>query len=254
MRKGLWLGLMLVGSVVTGPWAMRGQILSDPCNTCQTQVVHCQRTRPVVQTHLREEKCTTYRDVVETRYRQECVVEHTPVTTCEDRVETVWVPQQVTRKVSKTVMVPQTKTRVVPYQVVSRVPQTTSRLVPYQTVHHVTETVPMVYGAPTVIGHAWSTPGPTPVAALPASPTPRTATPVVPHRAPSLSPSTNNNPGGWQTIRPRAASAENNYGYESDSDRLVPMPADDEPAVRKSTWRGNVPAAAAAWNLDRTYR
>src|SRR5690242_5267443 len=128
MRTWMWLGLCLAGIAGISPFVMQAQILVDHnCNICQQPVVSCNcvRTRPVVQTHLREEKVTTYRDVVETRYRQECVVEHTPVTTMEDRVETVWVPQQVTKKVARTVMVPQTKTRSVPYQVMQRIPETT---------------------------------------------------------------------------------------------------------------------------------
>jgi hypothetical protein len=205
-----------------------------------------------VQTHLREEKVTTYRDVLETRYRQECVVEHAPVTTFEDRVETVWVPQQVTRRVARTVQVPQAKARTVPYQVMQRIPETTTRIVPYQTVHHVTESVPMAFLAPSmpVMTQVWSAPAP--LASAPIAPAPQTAL-AAPHRAPPLAPAAKNS-GGWQTIPPRSASS-NRYGdYESDQERPVPVPT-DEPAIRKSSWRGNVPAAASALKFgDRSYR
>ncbi len=253
MRLGIWLGFVLAASAGI-PFVLRAQVLTQhSCHTCYQPVVQCQclRTRPVVQTQLREEKVTTYRDVVETRYREECVVEHKPVTTYEDRIETVWVPQQVTKKVAKTVLVPETKARSVPYQVVQRIPQTTTRMVPYQTVHHVTEAVPMtafVPGAP-VISHAWIAPTPVPTTvAMPLNPTLPQASAVVPHRAPPLAPTTTKNPGGWQTIPPRSASNDRYGGYDSDYES-------SEPAFRKSSWRGGVPAAAAAWNYnDRTYR
>ena len=44
-------------------------------------------------------------------------------------------------------------------------------------------------------------------------------------------------------------------GYDPDYERPVPTPRDDEPAIRKSSWRGNVPGAASAWNYQgRSYR
>lgn len=258
MRTWMWLGLLFVGTAGVSPFLLEAQIFSDPCcASCQLPVVQCscQRTRPVVQTHLREEKVTTYRDVLETRYRQECIVEHTPVTTYEDRVETVWVPQQVTKKVARTVMVPQTKARAVPYQVMQRIPQTTTRIVPYQTVHHVTETVPLAYAVPTapIITQTWIAP---PLASMPVTPVyapPATQTAIGPRRAPPLTPAANQS--GWQTIPPRSASADRYGGFDPEYERPVPTPIDNEPAVRKSSWRGNVPGAASAWNYqDRSYR
>lgn len=249
MKTWMWLGLLLVGSAGVSPFLLKAQVMADPCcTTCQLPAVqcHCQQTRPVVQTHLREEKVTTYRDVMETRYRQECVVEHTPMTTYEDQVETVWVPQQVTKKVARTVMVPQMKARAVPYQVMHRVPQTTTRMVPYQTVHHVTETVPMTYApmstpiiTQTVIG--------APIATMPIGPayvTPSPQTAIGPRRAPPLVPSDSRS--GWQTIQPRRSASNDRYGgydpaYESHDDH--------EPAVRRSSWRGHVPGAASAMNF-----
>lgn len=259
MRSWLWISFALAG-VVGAAGLLKAQILSNPCcDTCLQPVVSCNclRTRPVVQTQLREEKVTTYRDVTETRYRQECVVEHTPVTTMEDRVETVWVPQQVTRKVARTVIVPKATARNVPYQVVHRVPETTTRLVPYQTVHHITESVPMTFIAPSspVISHAWAAPSTiasVPVSPMYAAPVPST-TATMPHRAPPLTPSAKSS-GGWQTIPPRSASADRFGGYESDYERPVPTPT-DEPAIRKSTWKGNVPAAASAQKYaERAFR
>lgn len=260
MKTWIWLGLLLAGTAGVSPFLLEAQIFSDPCcHSCQLPVpqCHCQRTRPVVQTHLREEKVTTYKDVMETRFREECVVEHTPVTTYEDRVETVWVPQQVTKKVARTVMVPQTRSRTVPYHVMQRIPQTTTRMVPYQTVHHVTETVPMAYGAPSapIITQSWLAP---PMAAIPVgpayiAPVPQTA--VSPRRAPPLTPSTNSH-HDWQIIPPHTSSVDQRYGgFDPAYERPVPTPLDNEPAVRRTSWRGNVPGAASAMTYrDRGYR
>lgn len=259
MKIWMWLGLLFLGTAGVSPLILNAQIFSDPCcQTCSLPVVqcHCQRTVPVVQNHVREEKVTTYRDVVETRYREERIVEHTPVTTYEDRVETVWVPQQVTKKVARTVMVPQAKSRTVPYQVMQRIPETTTRLVPYQTVHHVTETVPVttVLAAP-VMTHAWVTPipyAPVPVISTTIHQLPHAAA-VTPQKAPPLAPPTKtSSKGGWQTIPARSASASSDRygGYESDYDRRVPTPTDDEPAFRRSHWNGHVPGAVAARNFN----
>lgn len=267
MRTGLWLGLFLIGAAGSAPFMMQAQMFSHhSCGGCQmpVQQCHCQRTRPIVQTHLREEKAISYRNVMETRYRQECVMEQTPVTAYEDRVETVWVPQQVTRKVAKTVMVPQARARVVPYQVMTQVPQVTSRMVPYQTVQHVTEAVPVTMMAPPVIQQGCNTCGSSfssaavpyySAAALPPAYSmgvPQTAV-AIPHRAPPLAP-TAVYPGGWQTIPSRSAASDRFGGYEPGAEAPVPTPIDTEPAVRKSTWRGNVPGAASAWNFnERSY-
>jgi len=253
MRTMIWLGLLCAGVAGATPLLIHAQILSDPCcGSCHLPVVqcHCQRTRPVVQTQFREEKVTTYRPVTETRYRNECIVEQKAVTTYEDRVETVMVPQQVTRRVAKTVMVPQTRVQSVPYQVVHQVPQTTSRMVPYQTVQHVTETVPMTYigGAP-ILTQQVIVPAPTTTASIPTMPAINVPTPIssgVPRRAPPLTPSAD----GWQTIPPRSASRDTGHGYESSGDVYVPMPRDNEPTIRRSSWRGSVPGAAAAWNYS----
>lgn len=258
MKSWMWLGLLLFGTAGVSPLLLQAQIFSDPCcQTCSLPIVqcHCQRTVPVVQNHVREEKVTTYRNVMETRYREECFVEHTPVTTYEDRIETVWVPQQVTKKVARTVMVPQTKSRTVPYQVMQHIPETTTRLVNYQTVHHVTETVPVATAiAPPVVTHAWVTP-------LPTSSPPAISTTIhhlphaagTPQKAPPLAPPTKTSSrGGWQTIPARSASASSDRygGYESDYDGRVPTPTDDEPAFRRSTWNGHVPGAVAARNFS----
>ena len=255
MRTMVWLGLWCAGVAGATPLLIHAQILSDPCcGTCRQSLVqcHCQRTRPVVQTQYREEKVTTYRPVTETRYRNECIVEHKPVTTYEDRVETVMVPQQVTRRVAKTVMVPQTRVQSTPYQVVHQVPQTTSRMVPYQTVHHVTETVPMTYigGAP-IITQQVIIPAPTATAFIPTMPAITVPTPVsasagVPRRAPPLTPTAD----GWQTIPPRSAARDTGSAFGAANDVYVPLPSDNEPTIRRSSWRGNVPGAAAAWNYN----
>ena len=255
MRTMVWLGLLCAGVAGATPLLIHAQILSDPCcGTCRQSLVqcHCQRTRPVVQTQYREEKVTTYRPVTETRYRNECIVEHKPVTTYEDRVETVMVPQQVTRRVAKTVMVPQTRVQSTPYQVVHSVPQTTSRMVPYQTVHHVTETVPMTYigGAP-IITQQVIIPAPTATAFIPTMPAITVPTPVsasagVPRRAPPLTPTAD----GWQTIPPRSAARDTGSAFGAANDVYVPLPSDNEPTIRRSSLRENVPGAAAAWNYN----
>lgn len=262
MRTWFWIGLLLAGATGAFPYLLEAQIFPDPCcQSCQLPVVQCtcQRTRPVVQTHLREEKVTTYRDVIETRYRDECIVEQTPVTTYEDRIETVWVPQHVTRKVARTVMVPQVKTRTVPYQVLQRVPETTTRVVPYQTVHHVTETVPMAFAPAPIVSQTVITPAPlASIPTMPAITVPAPQTAEAPRRAPPLAPADNRS--SWQTIPSRSgtsrpASSDRFGGYESNYDQPVPTPIDNEPGVRKSSWRGHVPGAASAWNYsERVYR
>ncbi len=259
MRTWMWLSLLFTGVAGVSPFLMQAQIFSDPCcHSCQMPApqCHCQRVRPVVQTHMREEKVTTYRDVMETRFREECVMEHTPVTTYEDRVETVWVPQQITKKVARTVMVPQARSRTVPYQVMQRVPQTTTRMVPYQTVHHVTETVPMAYAAPPappIIMQGWHA---APMATVPAYAAPVPQTAISPRRAPPLSPTPRQSE--WQTIPPRTTSSlstERYGGYDPAYERPVPAPLDNEPAVRRTSWRGNVPGAATAMSYHpRAYR
>lgn len=260
MKTWMWLGLFLLGTAALSPFVLQAQVLSAPCcHTCLQPVAqcHCLQTRAVVQTQLRQEQVTTYRDVLETRYRQECVVEPTPVTTYEDQVETVWVPQQVTKRVARTVMVPQVKSRTVPYQVMQRIPQTTTRVVPYQTVHHVTEAVPVGVVAAPIVTQAWVHPVPV-VAAPPGtiSSLPVQSAFATPHRAPPLAPAASS-ADGWQTIPPRSASSNNGRygGYEPDSDRAVPTPIDNEPAVRRSSWGGHVPGAASAMNFNgRAYR
>lgn len=253
MRTFLWLGLLCAGIAGATPYLAKAQIFSDPCcGTCQLPVVqcHCQRTRPVLQTQYREERITTYRNVAETRYRNECIVEQKPVTTYEDRVETVLVPQQVTRRVAKTVMVPQTRMQSVPYQVMHQVPQTTSRLVPYQTVHHVTETVPMTFvGGVPLMNSTVAIPAPTTTASIPTMPPINVPTPQAagtPRRAPPLTPTVQ----GWETIPARSAGRDRPVSYESNAEAYVPTPIGDEPAVRRSSWRGHVPGAAAAWNYN----
>lgn len=129
------------------------------CPQCQQvpTACTCTRTRPVVQTELRTEQVTTFRDVAETRLRPECYVEQRPVTTYrqvtvdEGGYQMVWVPKPVTKQVAQTTMVSEQKSRMVPYQVVRRVPELSTRVVPVQTVRHVTETVPMVTMAPAPI-------------------------------------------------------------------------------------------------------
>lgn len=257
MRTWMWLGLLLTGTAGVAPFTLEAQIFPDPCGRCHLPATqcHCLQTRPVVQTQLREEKVTTYRDVVETRYREECVVEHTPVTTYEDRVETVWVPQQVTRKVARTTIVPQARARSVPYQVVQRIPQTTTRMVPYQTVYHVTEAVPMFATVPMspVITHSHIAPIPLATQAPTYVPTIERSATNAPHKAPPLAPRASKPDGEWQVIPPRTSSIDRFGGYESSYEPAVPTPLDNEPAVRKASWRGHVPGAASAWNFqDRT--
>jgi hypothetical protein len=253
----MWLGLFITGMAGVAPFALQAQSFFDPCGRCHLPLVqcHCLRTRPVVETQLREEQVTTYRDVLETRYREECVVEHTPVTTYEDRVETVWVPQQVTKKVARTVMVPQARSRTVPYQVMQRIPQTTTRLVPYQTVHHVTEAVPMFATVPAapVITQSHIAPAPIVTQSPAYVPTIQRSATNAPHKAPPLAPRESKASGEWQVIPPRTSSLDRFGGYEANYENPVPTPIDNEPAVRKASWRGHVPGAASAWNYqDRT--
>jgi hypothetical protein len=160
MRQFVSAWLLLWGVFAVVPESADAQIFRRPkrgcCETCEMPHANCTctQTRPVVQTQLRAQQVTTYRDVTETHVRNETVVQNVPVTTYkqvtvdEGAYQMVWVPKPVTKQVAETVIQQQAQTRAVPYQVTRRVPQLTTQLVPVQTVQHITETVPMTAWAP----------------------------------------------------------------------------------------------------------
>jgi hypothetical protein len=166
MKPSFCVWMLFSGFVMAMPTTTQAQMFRRPfsgcCETCQMPHANCQCsiTQPVVQTQLRPQQVTTYRDVTETHVRNETVVQNVPVTSYrtvtvdEDGYQMVWVPKPVTKQVAQTVIQQQTQTRAVPYQVTRRVPQVMTQLVPVQTVQHVSETIPLppqtvVFSAPT---------------------------------------------------------------------------------------------------------
>lgn len=163
MRLFLWASLLLGSVLSVCPISAEAQHFRRPfrgcCETCEMPQASCtcSQTRQVVQTQLRAQQVTTYRDVAETHVRNETVVQNVPVTTYkqvtvdEGGYQMVWVSKPVTKQVAQTVIQQQATTRQVPYQVVRKVPQISTQLVPVQTVQHVTEHVPMTTWAPAPI-------------------------------------------------------------------------------------------------------
>ena len=134
MRQFVWAWMLLGGAVAVIPGPVDAQIFRRPlrgcCETCEMPHSNCTctQTRPVVQTQLRAQQVTTFRDVTETHVRNETVVQNVPVTTFkqvtvdEGAYQMVWVPKPVTKQVAQTVIQQQAQTRAVPYQVTRRVP------------------------------------------------------------------------------------------------------------------------------------
>lgn len=247
----------------------------------------CTQTRPVVQTHLRAQQVTTFRDVTETHVRNETVVENVPTTTYrsvtvdEGGYQMVWVPKPVTKQVAQTVVQQQVKTRSVPYQVTRRIPQISTQLVPVQTVHHVTETVPMpmtamavpaplfippmaascnTCGSPTTAGLPYLAPqigyaSPfVPQAATTASiPTMPAITVPLPQTALAPAPATNySEVDQLQTVPARGASANRARTSESGGSQAVPTPMDEaNHGQRRTSMFVPAPSAATVWNSRR---
>lgn len=291
MRRFLLAWTLMGGAVAVMPGPADAQLFRRPfhdcCETCELPHASCSctQTRPVVQTQLRAQQVTTYRDVVETHVRNETVVQNVPVTTYkqvtvdEGGYQMVWVPKPVTKQVAQTVIQQQAQSRAVPYQVTRRIPQVSTQLVPVQTVHHVTETVPMTAWAPQPvafqaasscntcnapfatafapqyipqpIGTAIApppqfTPAPTSVATLPAI--------SVPLPQSALAPQPQQQPQQWQTIpsRPSIQSPVASPRFESPSSRSVPMPTEEArtDTPRTSATSGRfvpAPTAATVW-------
>ncbi len=288
MRQFVWAWMLLGGAVAVMPGPADAQIFRRPlrgcCETCEMPQANCSctQTRPVVQTQLRAQQVTTYRDVTETHVRNETVVQNVPVTTFkqvtvdEGAYQMVWVPKPVTKQVAQTVIQQQAQTRAVPYQVTRRVPQLTTQLVPVQTVHHVTETIPMTTWAPPPIsfqaasscnacdapfstafapqypvapqfGTAFVQPAPY-VPATASIPTMPAISVPLPQTALAPLPAPENSTEQWQTI-PSRPSAGSNRGYDSPSSRTVPIPMEE--ARHTSPRAGRfvpAPTAATVWN------
>lgn len=176
MQRSFWGCLLCAGFAATAPQVSQAQFFTRPfhncCETCEMPQAQCScsqthvqtqvqtriqtRTRPVVQTQLRPQQVTTFRDVTETRVRNETVVENVPSTTYrnvtvdEGGYQMVWVPKPVTKQVAQTVVQQQAKTIAVPYQITHRVPQVSTQMVPVQTVQHITEHVQVPVAMPMV--------------------------------------------------------------------------------------------------------
>ncbi|MBS0201914.1 MAG: hypothetical protein JSS49_03380 [Planctomycetes bacterium] len=285
MRQYLWAWMLLCGAVAVMPGPANAQHFRRGhrcCDTCQLPQASCtcSQTRPVVQTQLRAQQVTTFRDVTETHVRNETVVQNVPVTTYkqvtvdEGGYQMVWVPKPVTKQVAQTVIQQQAQTRAVPYQVTRRIPQVSTQLVPVQTVQHVTETVPMVttWAPPPVtfratsgcntcdapLGTAFATPvyplpqygaamAP-PMQFAPSTASIQTLPPIsVPLPQTALAPTPTPTTEQWQTIPSRTNPSTSSY--ESPGVRSVPVPMDE--ASNFGTRTGKfvpAPTAATVWS------
>ena len=290
MTRVLWGCLLCAGIGGLIPETSQAQLFRRPfhecCETCEMPHARCSctQTRPVVQTQLRAQQVTTYRDVTETHVRNETIVENVPSTTYrnvtvdEGNYQMMWVPKPVTKQVTQTVVQQQVKTRAVPYQVTRRVPQISTQLVPVQTVQHVTETVPFsapmtamampmiapscnscghqttAMGLPYLsnqIGYAPSFTHVTPMtAAIPTMPAitvplPQTAFAPTPISAEPIVEQ-------WQTIPARGSAESRSRSDESPSSRPVPTPMDEANQIpRRTSMFVPAPSAATVWNSRR---
>lgn len=283
MTRVLWGCLLCAGLGGLIPESSQAQLFRRPfhacCETCEMPHAqcNCSQSRPVVQTQLRAQQVTTYRDVTETHLHNETVVENVPSTTYrnvtvdEGNFQMVWVPKQVTKQVAQTVVQQQVKTRIVPYQVTRRVPQVSTQLVPVQIVQHITETVPysipMAAASCNSCGHsstAMGLPYPssqfgyaptfTHVAPMAASiPTMPAITVPLPQTALAPTPiSAEPTVEQWQTIPARGSSESRTRSYESPSSRAVPVPMDEaNQTQRGSSMFVPAPSAAIVWNSRR---
>lgn len=288
MTRVLWGCLLCAGIGGLVPETAQAQLFRRPfhecCETCEMPHAQCSctQTRPVIQTQLRAQQVTTYRDITETHVRNETVVENVPSTTYrnvtvdEGNYQMVWVPKPVTKQVAQTVVQQQVKTRSVPYQVTRRVPQISTQLVPVQTVHHITETVP--FSAPMTAmaipaapcnscGHSSAAMGmpylsgqigyaPSFVQTAPATasiPTMPAITVPLPQTALAPTPiSTESHVEQWQTIPARGSSDGRSRSYESPSSRTVPTPLDEaNQSPRRTSMFTPAPSAATVWNSRR---
>ncbi len=294
MTRVLWGCLLCAGIGGFIPETCQAQRFRRPfhecCETCERPHAQCSCTqaRPVVQTQLRAQQVTTYRDVTETHVRNESIVENVPSTTYrnvtvdEGGYQMVWVPKPVTKQVAQTVIQQQVKTRAVPYQVTRRVPQISTQLVPVQTVQYMAETIPFSMpmtsmpapvmfpgaaascnscGSPSTalglpyasdqIGYAPSFAQPVPMTA--SIPTMPAITVPLPQTAFGPTPITPEpSVEQWQTIPPRGASENRSRGYESPSSRSVPAPMDEaNQSPRRTSMFVPAPSAATVWNSRR---
>jgi hypothetical protein len=283
MTRVLWGCLLCAGIGGLIPETSQAQLFRRPfhecCETCEMPHARCgcSQTRPVVQTQLRAQQVTTYRDVTETHIRNESVVENVPSTTYrnvtvdEGNYQMVWVPKPVTKQVAQTVVQQQMKTRAVPYQVTRRVPQISTQLVPVQTVQHITETVPfsmpIAAASCNSCGHSSTAMGlsypshqlgyaPSFVQAAPMTasiPTMPAITVPLPQAALAPTPITaESSAEQWQTIPARGSSESRSRSYESPSSRAVPTPMDEASQTpRRTSMFVPAPSAATVWNSRR---
>lgn len=297
MTRVLWGCFLCAGIGGLIPETSQAQLFRRPfhkcCETCEMPHAQCSctQTQPVVQTQLRAQQVTTFRDVTETHVRNETVVENVPSTTYrnvtvdEGNYQMVWVPKPVTKQVAQTVVQQQVKTRAVPYQVTRRVPQISTQLVPVQTVQHITETVPfsmpmtamampapiampiaaascnscghssMAMGLPYLSSQIGYAPSFVPAAPMTASiPTMPAITVPLPQTALAPTPiAPESSVEQWQTIPARGSSESRSRSYESPSSRAVPAPMDEasHSPPRRTSMFVPAPSAATVWNSRR---
>ena len=262
MNQTLFRGLTLACLTGMLPAIANAQICdsSGPINCTLT------RPRPVVSTHLQARQVTTYCDVNETQMRSQQVVENVPVTTCknvtvdEGGYQMVWVSKPVTKQVAQTVMQQRVKTVAVPVQVTRRVPQVSTQMFPVQTVQYVNETVPLQM---TAMATGCSTCGGG-FAAAPMFGSQISAAPIQYQPAPYMSAAIPTMPAitvpTYQTglaptpMQSTGAPTRSAEVYEETVPaRNVPMPRDEAANAPKKTsmFRG-VPSAASVWQTQVT--
>jgi len=145
-----------------------------PCATCHLPPANCSCGGPVIPqpvvptTTYVPQPVVTYRDIPQIQYQRQAYIEQVPVMAYQPVIETVLVPQQVTRMVPTTAYQAQTRYRDVAVQTTQRVYQTQTQYVPQQSLTYV-PTIGAAY-APIVPAATAAAP-----VAIPSVATPRTA-------------------------------------------------------------------------------
>jgi hypothetical protein len=205
-----------------------------PQCVCPTPCYGCPPAAgPVLQSSYVPQQFVTYQDVPRTEIRRQAFVEQVPVTTYEQVTETVYVPQQVTRTIPRTVMTEQTRYRDVAFQTTQRIAQTQTRFVPQPTIGFAPVSgcnscgssgigfaPSAIPGYPSVVPTA--DPGPASIPSMP-------SISVSPYSTPSLVPQYDDI--NWSEVRPRTA----------------PTPSRSHAPIRGTSLFRPAPSAATVW-------
>ena len=269
MNQTRFCGVALACLASVLPSIAEAQVCEAPVNCTIT------RPRPVVSTQLRPQQVTTFRDVNETQVCHRQVVENVPVTTCknvtveEGGYQMVWVSKPVTKQVAQTVIQQRVKTVAVPVQVTRRIPQISTQMVPVQTVQYVNETVPvqamamaiapMTTGCNTCGGGGMAAAMPIYGPQISAAPIPYQPAPYASAAVPTMPAIT---VPSYQSAEPPVPGIQFGAPTRTATDsyeetvpaRGVPMPREDANAApRKTSMFRGVPSAASVWQRQSTY-